>query len=317
MKYTLNEYVFESLTKEGAYWLGILAADGYISENKNSITLCLKAEDRKHIQKFISFIDFTGIEKIKWATCNGKKYPNYYVTINSKNLKNILLNYGIVPNKSNKDIDYLKYIPYDLRLYFIFGYLDGDGWLISKKKKGQKECKVEIMGNYTFISSMLEYLRNRFDVNCTIYSQKKNSESKIKYILGLRKYKDLSVFLNLYINENFVLERKKEIAKDIITIVDSYLFEQYNKKENFCKRCGKKINQKSTYCIECSHIIERKVERPSREILKNEIRCYSFLVISKKYGVSDNTVRKWCKYYKLPYLVSEIKSISESDWCLI
>lgn len=42
---------------------------------------------------------------------------------------------------------------------------------------------------------------------------------------------------------------------------------------------------------------QRKVERPSKEILSTEIVTTSFLQLGKKYGVSDNAIRKWCKSY--------------------
>jgi Zn finger protein HypA/HybF involved in hydrogenase expression len=41
----------------------------------------------------------------------------------------------------------------------------------------------------------------------------------------------------------------------------------------------------------------RKVDRPSREILEEEIKENTMVSIGKKYGVSDNSIRKWCKSY--------------------
>lgn len=32
------------------------------------------------------------------------------------------------------------------------------------------------------------------------------------------------------------------------------------------------------------------------------------------YNVTDNTVRKWCKSYGLPFRTGDIKKISVSDW---
>jgi very-short-patch-repair endonuclease len=46
---------------------------------------------------------------------------------------------------------------------------------------------------------------------------------------------------------------------------------------------------------------QRKVKRPSKEELLNEINEYSFVSLGRKYGVTDNTIRKWCKYYRIPY----------------
>jgi len=43
---------------------------------------------------------------------------------------------------------------------------------------------------------------------------------------------------------------------------------------------------------------QRKVERPSFQVLKNEVEKLGYSVTGKKYGVSDNAVRKWLKFYE-------------------
>lgn len=43
----------------------------------------------------------------------------------------------------------------------------------------------------------------------------------------------------------------------------------------------------------------RKVERPSKEELENFIKNMPLTSIGKKFGVSDNSIRKWCKYYQI------------------
>ena len=48
--------------------------------------------------------------------------------------------------------------------------------------------------------------------------------------------------------------------------------------------------------------------------MKEEIRKYSFSQLSKKYNVSDNAIRKWCKSYNLPYKTSDIKKIPDKIW---
>lgn len=55
-------------------------------------------------------------------------------------------------------------------------------------------------------------------------------------------------------------------------------------------------------------------KKPSREVLKEQIRFMPFLQIGKMYEVSDNAVRKWCKSYSLPSRVTDIKMISDEDW---
>lgn len=113
----------------------------------------------------------------------------------------------------------------------------------------------------------------------------------------------------------------KILATEIYPLRDSnYLtklkFNTLNK-ERKCIICGTSIKTKSLYCLKCAKIVQRKVDRPTREDLKNEIRNYSFLSLGKKYGVSDNAIRKWCQYYNLPTKKSEIKNISNEDWLAI
>jgi hypothetical protein len=42
----------------------------------------------------------------------------------------------------------------------------------------------------------------------------------------------------------------------------------------------------------------RKVERPPYEQLVEEIEATSYLAVGRKYGVSENAVRKWVRWYE-------------------
>jgi len=42
----------------------------------------------------------------------------------------------------------------------------------------------------------------------------------------------------------------------------------------------------------------RKVARPSQEQLMDDVRQMSMVAIGRKYGVSDNAVRKWIRWYE-------------------
>lgn len=71
------------------------------------------------------------------------------------------------------------------------------------------------------------------------------------------------------------------------------------KKRYFCEKCNTETKGNSNICFECSFITRRKVERPSKEQLELLIKNNSFVSIGKKYKVSDNTIRKWCKFYNI------------------
>lgn len=105
-----------------------------------------------------------------------------------------------------------------------------------------------------------------------------------------------------YFNEEraeFLLEQNREIREG---------------KKHYCKLCRILLNDNTTYCVKCGHVIQRKVERPPRELLKFLIRNKSFVSIGKEYGVSDNTIRKWCKAENLPSSKKEINNFTDLEW---
>ena len=49
-------------------------------------------------------------------------------------------------------------------------------------------------------------------------------------------------------------------------------------------------------CYKCLGFNNRKVkDRPSKEQLLKEIEKTNYCVVGRKYGVSDNAIRKWIK----------------------
>ena len=68
-----------------------------------------------------------------------------------------------------------------------------------------------------------------------------------------------------------------------------------------CFSCGDDIGGlgKTGLCPKCYQFTTRRVERPSCEDLKVMIAGLSFCEIGRRFGVSDNAVRKWAKSYGL------------------
>jgi len=64
-----------------------------------------------------------------------------------------------------------------------------------------------------------------------------------------------------------------------------------------CETCNKQYKPKNKgqkyCCAECYRIASRKCERPTKEILINQLRSMSVSAVGRLYGVSDNAIRKW------------------------
>lgn len=70
------------------------------------------------------------------------------------------------------------------------------------------------------------------------------------------------------------------------------------KKEYLCE-CGKEISSSSIKCNTCDKKSRRKVERPEYEILIKEIEELGYSATGRKYGVSDNSIRKWLRSFNI------------------
>lgn len=85
-------------------------------------------------------------------------------------------------------------------------------------------------------------------------------------------------------------------ARDIDPTTNRYVFNWLKK---VCKNCQKEFETKKDgqvfCCITCKQIYQRRAGRPNKQELEALIQQFSFLELGRKFGVSDNAVRKWCK----------------------
>lgn len=73
---------------------------------------------------------------------------------------------------------------------------------------------------------------------------------------------------------------------------------QHEPKSYICS-CGNKMSKKALKCKECHLSDSRELIPPVLNLLEDFKTLKSFVQVGKKYGVSDNAVRKWLKYYKI------------------
>lgn len=144
IQYNINHDFFNEIdTEEKAYILGLLYADGSVSNNKNAtdntITLRLQISDIEILERINKILETD--RPIYIYKNNGYKGNNYaMLTIKSKQIRDNLIQKGCGVNKTytlkypNKEV-----ISDKLQSHFIRGFLDGDG-SISFDGKMIEEC---------------------------------------------------------------------------------------------------------------------------------------------------------------------------------
>ena len=79
-----------------------------------------------------------------------------------------------------------------------------------------------------------------------------------------------------------------------------------------CIDCGALITKGSVRCVSCANKHQQKVHRPNVDELYKLLVALqgNFTKIGTQYGVTDNTVRKWCDSYGLPRHSKEYKTFN-------
>lgn len=157
--------------------------------------------------------------------------------------------------------------------------------------------------------------------NCNEFKDK--SSINISYCLKRSILCKTDIFANFLWKSSEISEEEKElfISKQMEyesnRIYDSKKAKMYYENSKvFCPIC--KINLKSKeseYCNNCrKEIRNNNFKKVPKEKLMQLVREKSFIEIGKMYDVSDNTIKKWCKKYFIPYRKEDIRNILDKDW---
>jgi very-short-patch-repair endonuclease len=250
----------------------------FISRSKSeSISISLRKTPRKHSEetkKKISEIRKKYLQenpdKVPYKLNHSSKesYPEKYFT-------EVFGNEGIEVVKS-----------------FNIGIYELDFCILDKK------IDIEIDGSQHYYDEKIvesDKRRNKFledngwdiiRINWSDY-QKLGFEYKKEYISNLKSYIndliDTKPFFEVPIKEIKIKEKKQRVENKKI------------KKEYLCKYCESKCTWSKDRCEPCYRKQSRKVERPSLDQLKIDIENLGYSGTGRKYGVSDNSIRKWIK----------------------
>ena len=156
---------------------------------------------------------------------------------------------------------------------------------------------MQIMDNRINYKRLLESGREEKCECCGISEWNgKSIKLQVHHIDGNRKNNDLSNLQLLCPNchsqtDNFCSKNRKD-----------------EKEHCYCKKCGVEItkNTQSGLCRNCWDDVQReRSNKPDKETLIKDCKeLKSYSKVSKKYNVSDKTIRKWCMSYD--FLISDL-----------
>lgn len=217
--YQLNENYFETIdTREKAYFLGLLAADGCIHKSipgkrNTRISLTLKLEDKYIIDKLSTEIEFTG--NVRIITIRKGKYTGHqygHIEFTSEKMAADLSKYGVTRSKSST----LQYpiIPKEFDFDFIRGYFDGNGSVFISNEKHWRSGSITPVIHFRFCGTqeLLETIKSKLNVKGTLTKERKS----FVYDLHCKRNVQANIFFNkIYTDTTLYLKRKYDVFKNV------------------------------------------------------------------------------------------------------
>ena len=214
LKFPRNSNFFEVIdSKEKAYWLGFLYADGYISK-KNEIRINLKKDDESHLQKFLNAIEATN-SNIHYSqkTDKDKVYYQAYCSIRDNKIVEDLGNKGCVNNKSlTLTFPTEEQVSEEFVSHFVRGYFDGDGSIHSILSGHAKtpNYRISFAGTKDFLITLRRLLKVEH------LSLENRKTYYVLAIYGNRQIEPLLEWIYRDSNSKIWLDRKRQIYENYL-----------------------------------------------------------------------------------------------------
>ena len=204
-KYTHNKDFFSVIdTEEKAYYLGLLYADGNVTNNVLSISL--QEKDKDILKKFKEFLNYTGPLLI--INKSGNRQNQIKLSITSPKLVSDLFEHGLYPNKGTT-LEFPTTIPKSLQHHFIRGYFDGDGCVYANDKS--KDYLFSMLGPKEFLINVQNILIDALAINRTKLYNPKNCKITQLHVLTYQGKQNLKkIFSLIYSDATIFLERKHD-----------------------------------------------------------------------------------------------------------
>lgn len=231
LKFRCNEHYFDIIdTEHKAYWLGLLAADGYIKDTTPlGFGISLKEKDKYILEELKKDIEFTG--EIK--TYTPKPGYSYATTtysrlvISSPYLRERLIQLGIKSHKTTiLTFPTDQQIPPSFYRHFIRGYIDGNGSITHGGPTLLDKPHIKVCGTFEFLTGLQQNLNTHHKLNRKKQQQERNINS---WNIAIGSRQDvLRILKLLYLDCSIYLKRKQKKAIMIIEHLQKLESEEKN-----------------------------------------------------------------------------------------
>jgi hypothetical protein len=211
MKKEIKTQLFLSdITKESAYTLGLLWADGYIEKGKYkyAVTIECLSEDMEY---FSTILSKTG----SWSFYNRTRKNRKPITkahTTNKIFNQFLISKGYKNKSYISPNEIVKIIPESLRSFFILGVIDGDGCFYFNQKRGLRQFT--ITGTLNQDWALFEEYFSKLSITYKII-RKENQKTGYSQIRVTNR-DNINKLGDFIYNDNLGLPRKKSKYLEII-----------------------------------------------------------------------------------------------------
>jgi len=201
-------------TEEKAYLLGILYADGCITDKGNyQKHIRLSLADKELVDRLYELFPFFNYESWDFSKYNKNSVKQFSLRKTCKELYNDLKSHGLQERKSTENRNNIKFpdIPKELWHHFIRGFFDGDG-SVYKQKSRPNNIRAEICSSSkTFMTELTKIFVHSGIKFWKLREKQPTGRGKlVMYILEWTKWQDvLELGKFIYKNSTIHLERKK------------------------------------------------------------------------------------------------------------
>lgn len=224
-RYVHNRAFFEKIdTESKAYWLGFIAADGYIRKAAGNVSpelvVSLATVDRGHLVKLKDALQSSHpIREYDYSAISEKNRPYASFSVRSRELATGLKRFGIVPAKTFT----LRWptLPDELLRHYLRGIFDGDGvWHIKngyrngRQMNWRKDIAFRLTSNREFLIGCQHYLVRACDLRYTKLSERQDKwKGTVPTLIYSGRNQVSRIYHLMYDDATIYLPRKKQKAE--------------------------------------------------------------------------------------------------------